>query len=232
MKTSFMKLLALLFAAGLVAAACTDDAEEATEAVEETTDEAADEAADEPAEEESTEDDAMEDDAMEDDAMEDDAMEDDAMEDDAMEDDAMEDGPGTVVDVAVNSGEFPTLVAAVTEAGLVETLSGDGPFTVFAPTEEAFAAALDALGLTAEELLASEDLSGILTYHVVPGKVLAADVVGLDGQSVATVNGAEVAVTVDGDTVKINDATVVTTDLEASNGVIHVIDTVLLPPAS
>lgn len=139
---------------------------------------------------------------------------------------------GDIVAVAAGSGEFPTLVAAVEAAGLVETLQGDGPFTVFAPTEEAFAAALEALGITAEELLADTDLlAAVLTYHVVPGNNMAADVVGLDGADVETVNGATVAVSVDGDTVMVNDATVVQTDIEASNGVIHVIDTVLLPPA-
>ncbi len=138
-----------------------------------------------------------------------------------------------IVTIAVESGSFPTLVAAVQAAGLVETLQGDGPFTVFAPTEEAFAAALDALGITAEELLADTDtLTAILTYHVVPGKVMAADVLGLDGASVATVNGAEITIGVDGDTVTINNATVTAVDIEGSNGVIHVIDTVLLPPAS
>ncbi|MDA3039173.1 MAG: fasciclin domain-containing protein [Actinomycetota bacterium] len=139
---------------------------------------------------------------------------------------------GTIVDVAVANGSFTTLVAAVEAAGLVETLSGDGPFTVFAPTDEAFAAALESLGLTAEELLADkETLTSILTYHVVPGKVPSSDVVTLDGQSVATVNGAEVEISVDGDTVMVNGAKVVTVDVEASNGVIHVIDSLLLPPA-
>ena len=146
---------------------------------------------------------------------------------------AMAEEVGDIIDVAVGSEQFPTLVAAIQAAGLVETLQGDGPFTVFAPTEEAFAAALDALGITAEELLAdTETLTSILTYHVVPGKVLAADVVGLDGESVATVNGAEIAVAVSDGVVSINDSTVVTTDIDASNGVIHVIDTVLLPPSS
>ncbi len=135
-----------------------------------------------------------------------------------------------IVATAVGAGDFPTLVAAVEAAGLVETLQGEGPFTVFAPTEEAFAAALEALGITAEDLLAdTELLTSVLTYHVVAGKNLAADVVTLDGQDVTTVNGATVAVSVDGDTVMVNDATVVTVDIEASNGVIHVIDTVLLP---
>ncbi|MAT06769.1 MAG: fasciclin [Acidimicrobiaceae bacterium] len=133
-----------------------------------------------------------------------------------------------MVDVAVAAGDFTTLVAAVEAAGLVETLSGEDELTVFAPTDAAF----ESLGLTAEELLAdTETLTSILTYHVVPGEVLAADVVALDAQSVATVNGAEVDISVDGDTVMVNDATVVTADVDASNGVIHVIDTVLLPPA-
>ena len=102
---------------------------------------------------------------------------------DAMDDEATAEA-GDIIEVAVGSEQFPTLVAAVQAAGLVETLQGEGPFTVFA-------AALDALGITAEELLAdTETLTAILTYHVVPGKVLAADVIGLDGQSVATVNGA------------------------------------------
>ena len=140
------------------------------------------------------------------------------------------DEPGTIVDVAAATDGFSTLVAAVQAAGLVETLSGEGPFTVFAPTDDAFAAALEALGITAEELLAdTETLTSILTYHVVPGEVPSSDVVTLDGQSVATVNGADVAISVDGDTVMVNDATVTAVDVEASNGVIHVIDTVLLP---
>ncbi|MCE2528652.1 MAG: fasciclin domain-containing protein [Acidimicrobiia bacterium] len=143
----------------------------------------------------------------------------------------MVDEVGTIVEVAVESGAFPTLVAAVQAAGLVETLSGDGPFTVFAPTEEAFAAALDLLGLTAEDLLSdTELLTAVLTYHVLPLEAPAGVVVTLDGQSVATVNGAEVTVTVDGDVVRVNDAMVVAADIEASNGVIHVIDSVLLPP--
>ena len=137
--------------------------------------------------------------------------------------------PGTIVDVASDAGSFATLLAAAEAADLVDTLNSEGPFTVFAPTDEAFDAALTDLGLTAEELLASDDLAGILTYHVVPGNVLAADVVGLDGQSVATVNGAEVAISVDGDTVMVDSATVTATDVIASNGVIHVIDNVLIP---
>lgn len=139
---------------------------------------------------------------------------------------------GTIVDVAVANGSFTTLVAAVQAAGLVETLSGPGPFTVFAPTDEAFAAALDALGLTAEELLAdTATLTSILTYHVLAGEVDAATAISLDGQSAATVNGAEIAISVVDGNVMIDDATVVIADVAASNGIIHAIDTVLLPPA-
>ena len=140
--------------------------------------------------------------------------------------------PGTIVDVAAAAGDFTTLVAAVEAAGLVETLSGPGPFTVFAPTDEAFAAALDSLGLTAEELLAdTETLTSILTYHVIAGEVPSSVVVTMDGQSAATVNGGEMMIGVDGETVMVNDATVTAVDIPASNGIIHVIDSVLLPPA-
>ena len=140
--------------------------------------------------------------------------------------------PGTIVEVAVGSGAFPTLVAAVQAAGLVEVLGGEGPFTVFAPTEEAFAAALEALGLSAEDLLADTDLlTAVLTYHVLPVAAPAEAVVTLDGQSVTTVSGADVAITIDGGAVMVNDATVVAADIAASNGVIHIIDTVLIPPA-
>lgn len=140
---------------------------------------------------------------------------------------------GNLVEVAVGAGDFTTLVAAVQAAGLVDTLSGDDPLTVLAPTDDAFAAALDALGLTAEELLAdTELLTSVLTYHVIPGEVRSSTVVTLDGESVATVNGADVQISVDGDTVMVNGATVVAVDVDASNGVIHVIDGVLLPPAA
>lgn len=156
---------------------------------------------------------------------------DDAVEDEAMdeEEDAMSELPATVVDIAVSSDDFSTLVAAVTEAGLVVTLSGEGPFTVFAPTNAAFEQALTDLGLTAEELLASPDLSGILTYHVVAGKILAADAIAADGTEVETVNGDTIAVSVVDGNVMIDGATVTSADLEAQNGVVHVIDSVILP---
>src|SRR6056297_3385086 len=132
----------------------------------------------------------------------------------------------TIVDVAVEAGSFETLVAAIDAAGLVETLSGEGPLTVFAPTDEAFAALpeglVDALLLPENQ----ETLAAILTYHVVPGTVLSTDLA--EGE-VETVEGQTVAVSLD-DGVFVNDAEVVTADVEASNGVIHVIDSVLLPP--
>lgn len=146
--------------------------------------------------------------------------------------------PATVVDIATSNDDFSTLVAAVVEADLAGVLSGEGPFTVFAPTNEAFAAALEALGITAEELLASPDLAGILTYHVVAGKLLASDVLaavaaGGGTAMVETVNGASISVqVVDGKVVIDGTATVVLTDLEAGNGVVHVIDAVILPPAN
>ena len=201
MSTLSKRFAALLIALAMTAVACGDDTET-------TVNDAADAAAD---------------------AMEDEAMEDEAMEDDALEDDAMADLPATVVDIAASSDDFSTLVAAVTEAELVETLQGEGPFTVFAPTNAAFEQALADLGLTADELLASEDLAGILTYHVVAGKIMAADAIAADGTEVATVNGDTIEVSVVDGSVMIDGATVVTADLEAGNGVVHVIDSVILP---
>jgi uncharacterized surface protein with fasciclin (FAS1) repeats len=131
-----------------------------------------------------------------------------------------------IVETAVAAGNFTTLVAAVEAAGLVETLSGEGPFTVFAPTDEAFAALPEG---TVEGLLADpEALAAVLTYHVVPGAVMSGDL--SDGMMATTVNGADITVSLDMGTVMINDATVTTADIEASNGVIHVIDSVILPP--
>ena len=135
----------------------------------------------------------------------------------------------TIVDIAVADGRFTTLVAAVTAADLVETLSGEGPFTVFAPTDDAFAALPEG---TLDSLLLPENkqqLTDILLYHVVSGKVMAADVVTLP--SATTVLGKDVTITVKDGKVFLNDTVeVIITDIEASNGVIHVIDAVLLPP--
>ena len=129
-----------------------------------------------------------------------------------------------IVDTAVSAGSFTTLVAAVKAAGLVDTLKGAGPFTVFAPTDEAFAKLPEG---TVEALLNDiPKLTKILTYHVVSGKVLAADVVNL--KSAKTVEGSEVKIDASNG-VKINDSTVTTADVAADNGVIHIIDSVLLP---
>ena len=138
----------------------------------------------------------------------------------------------TVLDLAVEAGQFSTLVAAVDAAGLGETLSGAGPFTVLAPTDAAFATALEALGLTAEELLAdTATLTEILTYHVLPQAADSQLVATLDGQSVATVQGESVTISVTGGSIMVDEAEVVSPDLEADNGIVHVINGVLLPPS-
>lgn len=132
-----------------------------------------------------------------------------------------------IVETAVANGSFNTLVAAVTAADLGATLSSEGPFTVFAPTDEAFAALPAG---TCESLLLPENkekLSGILTYHVVAGKVLSGDL--SDGMKAKTVNGGEITIKLADGKVLINDAEVVTADVETSNGVIHVINKVILP---
>ena len=138
-----------------------------------------------------------------------------------------QDAPQTIVDIAASNPDFSTLVTALTEAGLVDTLQGEGPFTVFAPTNAAF----DALpeGQLAALLANKEQLAAVLTYHVVAGKVMASDVVNLT--SATSVQGEPIAITASADGVKVNDANVTATDIEASNGVIHVIDRVILPPS-
>jgi transforming growth factor-beta-induced protein len=132
-----------------------------------------------------------------------------------------------IVDTAVAAGSFKTLVAAVQAAGLADTLKGPGPFTVFAPSDEAFAKLPAG---TVQNLLKPENktkLAGILTYHVVPGKVMAADVVKM--KSAKTVNGQSLAIKASKAGVMVNNANVVKTDIETSNGIIHVIDTVVMP---
>lgn len=141
-----------------------------------------------------------------------------------------EKGTKDIVDTAVGAGKFKTLVAAVKAAGLVETLKGKGPFTVLAPTDEAFAKLPEG---TVEMLLKPENkdkLVAVLTYHVIPGKALAADVTKLSGKSVKTVQGSAVDIMVEDGKVCVGKAKVIKADIETSNGVIHVIDTVILPP--
>lgn len=148
----------------------------------------------------------------------------------AMAEDEMAMPEMDLVETAIADGRFTTLVAAVEAAGLVETLQSEGPFTVFAPTDDAFA-------VLGEETIAGlletpDELANILLYHVVPGKVMAADVLELNGALVDTaLEGAPVAISIAGEEVKVNDALVIITDVEASNGVIHVLDAVLLPPS-
>ncbi len=136
-----------------------------------------------------------------------------------------------IVDTAVSADGFNTLVAAVQAAGLVETLKGEGPFTVFAPTDEAFAKLGEETIATLLKPENKEKLAAILTYHVVPGKVTAAEVVKLDGEQVATAQGSKATIKVSGGTVMVDQAKVIKTDIMCSNGVIHVIDTVILPSA-
>ena len=138
-------------------------------------------------------------------------------------------GHGSIADKAKEAGNFSTLLAAAEAAGLSETLNkGEGPFTVFAPTDAAFEALPEG---TVEDLLKPENkekLAGILSYHVVPGKVMAADLAG-QTTTTKTVEGSDVTIDATGDAVKVGEATVTQTDIEAANGVIHVIDTVIMP---
>jgi len=134
------------------------------------------------------------------------------------------------IDASVQEGddaEFTVLVAAVVAAELAEALSGEGPFTIFAPTDAAFTAAIEALDTTAEDLLASDDLAGILQYHVVSGKVMSGDLT--DGQTAETLQGQSVTIGVSDTGVTVDGANVIVPDVEVSNGVIHVIDAVILP---
>jgi len=139
-------------------------------------------------------------------------------------------GKADIVDTAVSAGSFSTLVAAVKAAGLVDTLKGPGPFTVFAPTDEAFAKLPAG---TVDELLKPENkakLVALLTYHVVPGNVTSADLAGRQTEA-GTVQGSKVSIDATGSVVKVDEATVIAPDVGASNGVIHVIDTVITPAA-
>ena len=142
---------------------------------------------------------------------------------------AAETAKADIVDTAVAAGSFTTLVAAAEAAGLVETLKGEGPFTVFAPTDEAFAALPAG---TVDTLLKPENkdqLAAILTYHVVPGAVMSSDLT--EGMKAASVQGGEVTISLEGGA-KVNDANITAADVKASNGVIHVIDKVIMPPAN
>lgn len=136
--------------------------------------------------------------------------------------------PQSIAEIAAQDGQFETLVTALQATDLVSALQDGGPYTVFAPTDDAFAALPEG---TVESLLADpETLSNILLYHVVEGEVMAADVITMDGQEVETLSGENLMISVQGETVILNDAQVIITDIQAANGVIHVIDSALLPP--
>jgi transforming growth factor-beta-induced protein len=141
-------------------------------------------------------------------------------------DSSLEGEMGDIVEIASTDERFTTLVSALVTAGLVEALQGEGPFTVFAPTNDAFAA----LPEGTLESLTTEELTNILLYHVVEGKFTAEQVIGLDGQEVETLLGEPVTITLEDGNVVVNEAMVIITDIETANGVIHVIDMVLLPP--
>jgi len=144
---------------------------------------------------------------------------------DLFESPKFETAAGTVVDIAVSNSDFSILVEAVTKAGLAAALSADGPFTVFAPTNEAFTALFKQLGVSGIKDLTAEQLTPILTYHVVAGKVMSTD---LTNTSVATLNGQKIKIDLSNG-VKINESNVTTADISGTNGVVHVIDRVLLP---
>jgi pentapeptide MXKDX repeat protein len=176
-------------------------------------------------------DDEMADDEMADDEMADDEMADDEMADDEMADDEMAD-MNDVMSVIIGRDDLTVLDDAIHAAGLNDTLHNDGPFTVFAPTNEAFAVYLGEMGMSAEDALAdTETLTTLLQAHVVAGTDDSAMVMDMAGQSFTTLAGNELAIVVDGDVVMVGGATVTVYDLSASNGVIHIIDTVLTPPA-
>ncbi|MEZ5297377.1 MAG: fasciclin domain-containing protein [Ilumatobacteraceae bacterium] len=224
--------LAVTVAAAITLAACGDD----------------DSSTDTAAPVESTADDEMSDDEMSDDEMSDDEMSDDMddeMSDDEMSDDEMSDdmddemsddmdddmSMNDVMSRIIERDDLTVLDDAIHAAGLEDTLHTGGPFTVFAPTDEAFAAYLGDMGMTADDVFADVDaLTLLLQAHVVEGTDDAAMVMDMDGQSFTTLAGNDLTVTVDGDAVMVGDATIVEYDIVADNGVIHVIDTVLTPP--
>ena len=171
----------------------------------------------------------MDDDMMDGEMMDDEMMDGEMMDGEMMDDDMAETMEPNIVEVAQSAGTFNTLVSALQISGLDQTLVGEGPFTVFAPTDEAFAAFLGTSGMTEAELLTSPDLEAILLYHVVPGLVMAEDVAAMT--SGTTVQGADLSIAASDAGVMLNDSVnVVQTDIIASNGIVHVIDAVLVPP--
>ena len=249
-----LRFLALLVAGAIALTACGGD-----DAIDDTQPEAGAQTTEAPdTSDDNMSDDEMSDDEMSDDEMSDDEMSDDEMSDDEMSDDEMSttmmsddemsddemsddmtDGDMTddgmeamndLMSVIVGQGDLTVLDELVHAAGLQDTLHDDGPFTVFAPSDAAFAAYGDAMGMTTEELAADVDtLTALLTAHIVDGTDDADMVMGMDGQSFTTLAGTQIDVSVDGDTVTVGGATVVDYDIAADNGVVHIIDMVLAP---
>ena len=216
---------ALAIAGALVLAACGSDDNDA--------DEPAPAATEAPADDDMSDDD-MADDDMSDDDMADDDMADDDMADDDMADDMSDEemaaAEGDVVAVAASRDDLTTLVAAIEAVGLTETLTGDGPFTIFAPSDEAFEAYLGEMGMSADDALADTDgIAVLLQGHVVAAADDSEMVAGMVDNPFVSLAGTELPVTVDGDTITIGGAEIVEADIFATNGVIHVIDTVLAP---
>ena len=224
MKKNTQRIAAMLLAFGLIAAACSSDTGEGDSATGASSSDV--EAVD-------SDDDATEiDDQEEDQADEQDAEEEEEEEEteEEVENDRPTDIPETVVDIAASSDDFSILVAALDEAQLLDILDDPGPFTVFAPINEAFEAILADGNITEEEFLSVSDLGEILSTHVVSGELFADDAIGANGTAVETVSGAFIDVTVvDGAVVLNGNATVITADLTARNGVVHIIDGVLQP---
>ena len=245
-----LRFLALLVAGAIALTACGGD-----DAIDDTQSEAGAQTTEAPdTSDDNMSDDEMSDDEMSDDEMSDDEMSDDEMSDDEMSDDDMSDDDNMTEDemsddmtdedmtgdgmeamndlmsVIVGQGDLTVLDELVHAAGLQDTLHDDGPFTVFAPSDAAFAAYGNAMGITTEELAADVDtLTALLTAHIVDGTDDADMVMGMDGQSFTTLAGTQIDVSVDGDTVTVGGATVVDYDIAADNGVVHIIDMVLAP---
>ncbi len=209
---------ALAITAALALAACGSDS-----------DSSSDDAAASPATTEAMSDDEMSDDEMSDDEMSDDEMSDDEMSDD-MSDDEMAAAEGDLIVIATGRDDLTTLVAAIEAAGLADTLADDGPFTIFAPNDEAFVEYLGEMGMTAEDALADTTfLSTLLQGHVIEVADDSAMVAGMVDNPFVSLAGTELPVTVDGDVITIGGAEILEADVFATNGVIHVIDTVLAP---
>jgi len=236
--TRILRLLAIALVGALFLAACGDSTSP-TEPPAATQDDMSD---DEMSDDEMSDDDMsddMSDDDMSDDDTSDDDMSDDEMSDDDMTDDDMSDDDMTDDDMSemndlmsliTAQGDLTVLDDLIHDAGLNDTLHNDGPFTVFAPTDAAFAAYFGSMGMTAEELASDADaLAALLRAHIVDGADDAEMVMGMDGQSFTTLNGNQIDVLVDGDTVTVGGATVLEYDIAAGNGVVHVIDMVLAP---